>query len=363
MALVLTHDERCELEARVRSRKIRSEDARRARVILLLADGASYSLIEATLPCYRDYINRWRRRFLATRLAGLQAGHYSQPPSVLTPALEARILDRTRQAPPDGSTHWSTRKLARVLQINHNHVAKAWQRAGLQPHRFERYMASDDPDFETKAADVIGLYLNPPQHAAIFAVDEKTAIQALDRLDPVLPLSPGRVERHGFEYYRHGTLSLFAALNTRTGAVVGQTVPRHTSAAFVDFLTEVVGHAGTAREIHVILDNLSTHKTQAVRTFLLAHPRVRLHFTPTYSSWLNQVELWFAKIERDLLARGIFTSVPDLARRIRKYIKHYNVEPKAIRWSYRNPAHRISSTSAYTGHYTILSDPRIRFGI
>ena len=199
MALVLTHDERTELDARRRSRKIRSEDARRARVILMLADGASYSMIEATLPCYRDYINRWRRRFLAKRVAGLQAGHYSQPPSVLTPSMEARILEKTRQVPPDGSTHWSTRKLARLLQINHNHVARAWQRAGLQPHRFERYMQSDDPNFEPKAADVIGLYVNPPQHAAVFAADEKTAIQALDRLDPVLPLSPGRAERHGFE--------------------------------------------------------------------------------------------------------------------------------------------------------------------
>lgn len=177
----------------------------------------------------------------------------------------------------------------------------------------------------------------------------RTAIQALDRRDPVLPLSPGRAERHGFEYYRHGTLSLFAALNTTTGQVLGQTVPRHTSAAFVDFLTEVVANVA-AKEIHVILDNLSTHKTTAVAAFLTAHPRVRLHFTPTYSSWLNQVELWFAKIERDLLARGIFTSVADVAQRIRKYIRHYNKAAKPIRWSYRNPAHRISSTSAYTGH-------------
>ena len=156
MALVLTCDERTELEARLRSRKIRAEDARRAPVIVMLADGASYSTIEATVPCYRDFINRWRRRFLAKGLAGLQPGHYSQPPSVLTPAMEARILEKTRQLPPDSSTHWSTRKLARLLRINHNHVAHAWQRAGLQPHRFERYMQSDDPDFEVKAADVIG---------------------------------------------------------------------------------------------------------------------------------------------------------------------------------------------------------------
>jgi transposase len=350
MALTLTTDERSELQRRVRSLKIRAEDARRARVILMLADGESYSRIEAAIPCYRDYVNRWRRRFLADRIDGLRPRYRGGAPTVLTPGMEARILAKTRQAPPDGSTHWSTRKLARVLEIHHNVVAKAWRRAGLQPHRFERYMQSDDPDFETKAADVIGLYVNPPQHAAVFAVDEKTAIQALDRLDPVLPLSPGRAERHGFEYYRHGTLSLFAALNTQTGEVVGQTVPRHTSDAFVDFLTDVVAGASRAKEIHVILDNLSTHKTQAVRTFLVQHPKVRLHFTPTYSSWLNQVELWFSKIERDVLARGIFTSVADLARRIRTYIRRYNRAAKPIRWSYRNPAHRISSTSADTVH-------------
>jgi transposase len=342
MALVLTIDERTELESRLRGRTIHAEDARRARVILMLADGASYSMIEVTVPCYRDYINRWRRRFLATRIAGLQSRHYHQPPSVLTTALEARILEKTRQRPPDGSTHWSSRKLGRLLRINHNHVAKAWQRAGLQPHRFERYMASDDPDVEAKAADVIGLYLNPPQHAAVFAVDEKTAIQALDRLDPVLPLSPGRAERHGFEYYRHGTLSLYAALNTRTGEVVGHTAARHTSAEFVGFLQTVVETQPRRRELHIIVDNLSAHKTQQVRTFLVAHPSVHLHYTPTYSSWLNQVELWFSKIERDVTARGIFTSVTDLRRKLMRYIKHYNKTATPIRWSYADPSRRIA---------------------
>jgi len=350
MALTLTTAERTELQRRVRSLKIRSEDARRARVILMLADGETYSTIEAAIPCYRDYINRWRHRFLAGRMDGLRPRYCGSTPTVLTPAMEARVLEKTRQAPPDGSTHWSTRKLGRVLNIHHNLVRKAWERAGLQPHRFERYMASDDPDFEQKATDVIGLYVNPPDHAVVFAVDEKTAIQALDRLDPVLPLSPGRAERHGFEYYRHGTLSLFAALNTQSGEVLGQTVPRHTSAAFVEFLGDIVATQPKQRDIHVIADNLSTHKTQAVRTFLLEHPNVQLHFTPTYSSWLNQVELWFSKIERDLLARGIFTSVADLARKIRRYIHRYNKAPKPIRWAYRNPAHRIGSTSASTVH-------------
>src|SRR5580704_2479430 len=233
MALTLTAAEHTELERRVRSRKIRAEDARRAHVILMLAKGESFTTIAAALSCYPGYINRWRQRFERERLPGLRAKYRGQPPTVRTPALEARVLAKTRQRPPDGSTHWSTRKLAKVLGISHVLVARVWRRAGLQPHRLERYMLSDDPAFEQKAADVLGLYLNPPQHAVVFAADEKTAIQALDRLDPVLPLSPGRAERHGFEYYRHGTLSLYAALNTKTGEVLGKTAARHTSAEFV----------------------------------------------------------------------------------------------------------------------------------
>ena len=350
MALTLTTDERDELERRKRSRKIRAEDARRATVILMLADGASFTAISGTVGCFPDYINRWKQRFEREGLAGLRAKYCGQPPTLRTPALEARILAKTRQAPADGSTHWSTRKLAKVMGVSHGLIAQVWRRAGLQPHRLERYMLSDDPDFEQKAADVLGLYLNPPAHAVVFAVDEKTAIQALDRLDPVLPLSPGRAERHGFEYYRHGTLSLYAALNTKTGEIVGQTVPRHTSEAFIDFLQGIVDTQSRRQEIHVIVDNLSAHKTKRVQAFLDAHPRVQLHFTPTYSSWLNQVELWFAKIERDLLARGIFTSIPDLARKIRRYINRYNEDPKPIRWTYSTPAYRITTDSANTVH-------------
>jgi len=269
-----------------------------------------------------------------------------------TPRLEARILAWTRRAPDDGSTHWSSRKLARALGINHMMVARVWRRAGLKPHRLERYMASDDPDFERKAADVIGLYVNPPQHAAVFCVDEKTAIQALDRLDPVLPLSPGRAERHGFEYYRHGTLSLYAALNTKSGKVLGQTAAHHTTEEFVAFLGQIVALQPRGREIHIIADNLSAHKTKRVAQFLVDHPQLHLHFTPTYSSWLNQVELWFGRIERDVVARGVFTSVNDLARKLMRYIRHHNQHAAPIKWTYRNFSHRISPTSdsAVTGH-------------
>jgi len=195
-----------------------------------------------------------------------------------------------------------------------------------------------------------GLYLKPPQHAAVFCVDEKTAIQALDRKDPVLPLSPGRAERHGFEYFRHGTLSLYAAFNTKTGEVLGKAAPRHTSNEFVAFLTDIVASQPARREIHVIADNLSAHKTKRVQQFLADHPRVQIHFTPTYSSWLNQVELWFAKIERDVIARGVFTSTADLKKKLLRYIRQYNKEPKTVKWKYFDPTRRITPESIVTAH-------------
>src|SRR3984885_7365448 len=346
----LTPSERTELRDRMRSRTLPAEDVRRARLILLLAQGKSYLAIRQVLGCNPNYISRWKGRFEAERLAGLYSHHRGRAVEKRTPALEARILEWTRRPAPDGSTHWSSRKLAQHLGISHMMVARVWQRAGFKPHRIERYMASDDPDFETKAADIIGLYLNPPAHAAVFCVDEKTAIQALDRKDPVLPLSPGRAERHGFEYYRHGTLSLYAAFNTQTGEVLGKTAERHTSAESVAFLTDIVINQPRGKEIHVIADNLSEHKSVPVKEFLEAHPKVHLHFPPTSSSWLNQVELWFGKIERDVIARGVFTSVSDLRRKLLRYIRQYNKAPRTVKWKYVDPSRHISTKSVGTGH-------------
>lgn len=339
--IMLSRAERTELEARARSRSGRADDARIARVILLLADGETYRGIARRVDCSEPFISKWKKRFLEQRLAGLYARHQGRRATVLTPRMEARILNWTRKKPTDGTTHWSTRRLAKKLGVHHMMVARTWKKHGIQPHRIERYMASNDPNFEAKAADVLGLYLRPPQHALVLCVDEKTAIQALDRKDPILPFSPGRAERHGFEYVRHGTLSLYAALNTHTGEVHGKTAPRHTTQEFVAFLTEIVLKQPADREIHIVLDNLSAHKTQRVRDFLDAHPNVQLHFTPTYASWLNQVELWFAKIERDLIYRGIFTSVKDLARKIMRYIRHHNRDAKPFKWDYDHPTRRI----------------------
>src|SRR5262250_748701 len=332
----LTREQHFELNSIAQSRSLPAGYVFRAKLILMLAEGASFSTLKRRLQTSAPTIIRWKQRFLESGLDGLDTYHPGQKATVLTPALRARILSATRQKPRDGSTHWSCRKLAAALGVSKDVVHRVWKEAGLKPHRLERYLASDDPEFESKAADILGLYLNPPQHAAVFSVDEKTAIQALDRLDPVLPLSPGRAERHGFEYYRQGTLSLYAALDTRTGEVLGKTADRHTSQEFVAFLADLVASQPPQRQIHVILDNLSAHKTQRVEAFLADHPQVRLHFIPTYSSWLNQVELWFAKIERDLIARGIFTSVRDLARKLIRYVRHHNQAPKPIKWMYRD---------------------------
>ena len=349
----LTENERSELLRQVSARAGRADSAQRARLILLLADRLTWAEIRAKLGCGDSYISRWSKRFKAERLAGLLSRHAGRERYKVTDRIEARVLARTTERKPaDGSTHWSSRKLVAELGggISHMTVTRIWAKHGIKPHRLEGYLASNDPNFETKAADVIGLYLHPPQHAAVFCVDEKTAIQALDRKDPVLPLSPGRAERHGFEYVRHGTLSLYAAFNIKTGEVLGKTAARHTSAEFVAFLADIVANQPRGKEIHVIADNLSAHKTKAVDEFLATHPCVHMHFTPTYSSWLNQIELWFAKIERDVIARGVFTSIADLKRKLMRYIRHYNKQPKPVKWKYFDPTRRITPDLSVTGH-------------
>lgn len=343
--LALAAQERAELEAMVRSRTLAAGLVQRARVILAIADGESYAVLGPRLEVSTTTLTRWRKRFEQQRLSGLHDAPRTGRGDRVAPRLEARVLALTQHAPPAPYTHWTTRRLAARLGLNHMTVHRIWQRAGLRPHRLEHYVASPDPDFERKAADIIGLYLNPPAHAVVFCVDEKTAIQALDRRDPLLPLSPGRAERHGFEYVRHGALSLYAALNVGTGAIEGMTAARHTSADFVAFLDRVVATQPKRREIHLILDNFAAHKTKAVQAWLAAHPRVHAHYTPTYSSWLNQVELWFAKIERDCIARGIFTSTTDLRRKLMHYIRVHNTHCHPFVWNYSDPRRRIRANA------------------
>lgn len=346
----LNEQQQRELSSIAQSRALPAGYVFRAKLILMLNEGATFAVIRERLGTTNPTIIRWKERFLAEGMDGLDTSHPGQKPYRLTARLRAQVLNATRKKPTDGSTHWSCRKLAKTLGISKDLVHRIWQEAGIKPHRLERYLASDDPDFEKKAADIIGLYLNPPQHAAVFCVDEKSAIQALDRLDPVLPLSPGRAERHGYEYYRHGTLSLYAALDTKTGKVHGKTTARHTSAEFVTFLGEVLSSRAAKEEIHIILDNLSAHKTKLVQNFLTEHPNLQLHFTPTYSSWLNQVEIWFSRIEREVISRGVFSSVTDLARKLRRYIRAYSAHAKPFKWKYSDASRHIGNVLFATGH-------------
>ena len=339
----LTEAECAQLVAASRSRTIRSADVRRAKLILMLEDGESRDAIMRRLECDSRFIARWSSRFLSERLAGMYARHPGREPKRSPAKLEARVLNHTlKRKPAGGVTHWSSYKLAAALgDVSVSAVQRIWRKHNLRPQRLQKHMVSNDPDFETKAADVIGLYLNPPAHAAVFCVDEKTAIQALDRKDRMLPLSPGRAESHGFEYKRNGTLSLFAALNTTTGEVLGKTAQRHTSEQFVAFLGDIVASQPEQRDIHVICDNVSSHKTPRVQEFLAANRNVRMHFTPTYSSWLNQVENWFSRIQRDVITRGVFTSVKDLSGKLMRYIREHNKDPKPIKWKYDDPSRRI----------------------
>jgi transposase len=347
--VVLAPPERRELKRRARKRSLAVEIVKRAEVILMLAAGHSYREVRERLDCSDEYIREWKKRFQEGRLAGLDSRYQGSQRRTRTAQGEARILEATRQGPTDGTTHWSSYRLAKKLGLSQSTVSRVWRHFGIQPQRSRGYMTSDDPEFEEKAADIIGLYINPPTNAAVFCVDEKSAIQALDRLDPVLPLSPGRAQRHGFEYFRHGTLSLYAALDTRTGDVIGKTTARHTSAEFVKFLSKIVASQPAGREIHIVVDNLSAHKTKSVFEFLNANPAVRIHYTPTYSSWLNQIEIWFSKIQRQVIARGIFTSQADLSRKLIRYIKEYNKTATPFRWRYKNVGHRIKPNTS-TSH-------------
>ena len=338
--LRLQAGERESLQAVVRSTRSPAGWTRRAQVLLLLDEGVSVRGVKARTGMSPRRIGYWKKRWQQQGLEGLLDAPRPGRPKKLTAEKEAAILAATQSAPTKPVTHWSTRRLARRVGLSHVTVMRVWHKAGLQPHRLQRYMASPDPGFEAKAKDILGLYLNPPEKAVVFCVDEKTAIQALDRTQPALPLRSGKPERHSVEYVRHGTVSLLAALEVHTGKVQSRCVARHTSEEFVRFLDEaVVGRR--RKQIHLILDNLSVHKTAAVRAWLERHPHVQLHFTPTYSSWLNQVEIWLGMITRDCIRRGIFRSVPDLVSKIMSYVRLYNRNAQPFRWTYRNPRHRI----------------------
>ena len=334
LCVVLPPTDRAQLSAIVSNGNTAQKVALRARILMMLADHVRPSHIATQLALSRNHVHYWMRRYLASGVRGVvrdaaRPGRRKR----LTPERVASIVNATLTTTPPGATHWSTRTMARAQGVSEKTIRNIWHQHGLQPHRVTRFKLSKDPHFVDKLRDVIGLYLNPPDKAVVFCVDEKSGIQALDRTRPVLPLGPGIPERQTHDYIRHGTTCLYAGLRMLDGVVFGECRPQRDTKWFVRFLTRIDEVTAADQAIHVILDNLSTHKSPPVTRWLRRHARVRLHFIPTSSSWLNLVERWFGEITRTRIRRGTFTSVPALIAAIEDYLHHYNKAPRRFIWT------------------------------
>lgn len=317
----------------VEARKTPQAKAKRARVVLLSSQGLGDKQIAAEIGWSGHTVGKWRKRYLEGGIAGLCDAPRSGPPRTVSDEKVAEVLRLTLETKPDKGTHWSTRKMAAKVGISNERISVIWRTFGLAPHRAETFQLSTDPHFIEKVRDVVGLYMSPPQNALVLSLDEKSQCQALERSQPILPLMPGAPERASHDYYRHGTTTLFAALDVKTGEVIARCKSRHRAKEFLDFLREIERETPAELSIHVVLDNYSTHKTIAVREWLTRHPRWHLHFIPTHSSWLNQVERFFGMITLEVIRRGSFTGVPDLKKKILKYIESHNENPRPFRWT------------------------------
>ena len=329
----LTEDERRVLEAWTRRRTSAAALSQRARIVLACAGGESNTEIGRRLGVHRNTVGLWRRRFLAHRLDGLLDEPRPGQPRRITDEKVEEVIAKTLESTPKEATHWSTRSMAAEVGLNQTAVARIWRAFGLQPHRQDTWKLSKDPLFVDKVRDVVGLYLNPPERAVVLCVDEKSQIQALDRTAPILPMRPGVPERATHDYKRHGTSSLYAALDLSSGKVIGALHSRHRAIEFKKFLQTIDREVPAEMAVHLVLDNSSTHKTPAVKKWLLAHPRFELHFTPTSSSWMNLVERWFSELTNKKLRRGAHRSVRALNADIRAWIKTWNDDPKPYVWT------------------------------
>jgi transposase len=331
--LALTPEERGELEKLVRRRKTAQDLALRAKVVLRCAEGATNQAVAREVGVCAHTAGKWRERFAEHRLGGLRDAPRSGAPRTVTDERVAELLVRTLETMPENATHWSTRSMAAACGLSPATVQRVWPAFGLKPHRVGSFRFSADPVFVEKVRDVVGLYLAPPDRALVLCVDEKTEIQAIERTQAVLPMRPGQAERRASDYRRHGTSSLFAALDVAVGKVIGRCYRRHRAEEFRDFLDAVDAAVPAGLEVHVVLDNASIHKAPAVKAWLLERPRYQLHFTPTASSWLNQVERFFALLTARQLKRGAHRSVEDLEAAVLAYVEHHNAEPRPFRWT------------------------------
>ena len=338
--LHLSADERARLEGLVRRRNVGQALAQRARIVLACAEpGSTNTGIARSLGISRPSVTTWRARFLAHRVDGLvDLPRSGAPRATEDTAIEAMIT-LTLESQPENATHWSTRAMAKRVGMSQTMVSRVWRAFGLQPHRTETFKLSTDPAFVDKVRDVVGLYMAPPHRAVVLCVDEKPQIQALTGTAPVLPMRPGQPERRTHDYRRQGTTDLFAALDVRSGTVIGRCTRRHRSVEFRAFLDQVEASVPADLDVHLVLDNAATHKTKLIHDWLVKRPRWHLHFTPTSASWLNLVEGWFARLTRRRLQRGVFQHTDDLEAAIHRYIDHTNADPKPFVWT--KPAEAI----------------------
>lgn len=329
----LSPNERSTLEQISQSRSLPHGIVRRAQMIMLSADGQTNSAIARRFHVSVPTVAHWRQRFKTHGLTGLYGEQRSGRPRTHDDERVAGLLHTVFRRQPKHATHWSVRRAAAETGISKSSVHRFFNLFGLQPHRSKAFKLSTDPFFVDKVRDIVGLYLNPPDKALVLCVDEKSQIQALERTQPVLPMGLGYVEGVTHDYYRHGTTTLFAALDVRSGEIIAQCKPRHRHQEFLGFLRHLETSVPPALDLHLVIDNYATHKHPAVRAWLAAHPRYHLHFTPTYSSWLNQVERWFGQITQQAIRRGSFRTVKELVRRIDAFVAHYNLHARPFAWT------------------------------
>jgi len=331
--LAVSEAERSELTSLAARRNTAQALALRARIVLNCVEGEQNKVVAARLGVSENTVGKWRRRFAEHRLEGLRDDPRSGTPSTLEDEQIEAVIVRTLESLPPDATHWSSRGMAKASGVSISSVQRIWRAFGLQPHRLETFKLSTDPDFVAKVRDVVGLYVSPPEHAIVLCVDEKSQIQALDRSQPMLPMRPGQPARRSHDYKRHGTTSLFAALDIATGRVIGQCLPRHRAAEFRKFLDQIEANVPKGLDVHLVMDNYATHKTQLIRDWLAKRPRWHVHLTPTSSSWLNQVERFFALLTDKKIRRGVHRSVEELKADITAFIDRHNDDPKPFRWT------------------------------
>ena len=331
--LILSADERAYLERQVRRHRVARSLSERCRVILRCADGVPSKSVASEIGVHEHTVGKWRRRFLKDRIDGLLDEARPGRPRTIDDDQVAAVIERTLRSMPKDATHWSIRSMATETGFSHTTIRRIWNAFGLQPHRTETFKLSSDPLFVDKVRDIVGLYLSPPNRALVLSVDEKSQIQALDREQPVLPMMPGVPERRTRSYIRHGTTSLFAALDIASGFVIGKCYKRHRATAFLDFLKQINARVPKGLDIHIIMDNYATHKTAVIKNWLMRRPHYHVHFTPTSASWINQVERWFAELTRKQIRRGVHTSTNQLEADIRAFIERHNENPKPYRWT------------------------------